>query len=50
MKFRRNAQKYWGTYSTHSLISIGAAFVWDDTPEGHTFWSEVDTKFIKDKE
>lgn len=50
MKFRRNAQKHWGTNPEHRIKSVGGAFIWDDTPEGSTFWLEVERKFIEDKE
>jgi hypothetical protein len=27
--------------------AISSAFVWGETPEGHTFWSEISNKWLK---
>ena len=30
------------------VMDIHSAFIWEDSPEGHVFWSSLDDKFEND--
>jgi len=45
-KFMQNAKN--DSFSESCVLhSIGEAFVWSETPEGHLFWKKLQSKFIK---
>lgn len=51
-KFERNLNQRFSTIEFLELLSyiypehyVAAAFAWDKTPEGHDFWSRVDSSW-----